>query len=141
MKKRICILTIIIIFVCILSLFISCFIDETKIFETDENISMVIKEGTLTDKGATLIISDLCNNTTFGEWYNIYEFINGKWKKLNYIIKEPVAWQTMGYLTNSNCKLEMDVDWEPLYGTLTPGKYRIVKKANKKYMFVEFNLE
>ncbi len=140
MKKRIWILVVIL---CVVIVFLVAFSfkSNTKIFETDENISMIIKEGTLTNKGATLIISDSCNNITFGEWYNIYEFINGKWKKLDYIIKGSPGWLTMGYLTNSDCILEMDVNWEALYGTLKPGKYRIVKKADKKYMYAEFNIE
>lgn len=140
MKKRIYLLIIIIIGISISILLISSFKDKS-IFETYESVSMVIKEGTLTSKGATLIITDKSgNDISFGEWYNIYRFVDEKWKKLDYIIDEPIAWSTMGYLPDNNGILEMDVNWEPLYGNLEPGRYRIVKKANQKYIFTEFDV-
>lgn len=142
MQKR----TIILLITILIGIFIVGFImlsnGSEKINVTDENITMKIKEDTLTNKGATLIITDLSGrDITYGKWYRLDKYVDGKWKKLNYIIKGPVAWLTMGYLTNDNNILEMDVNWEHLYGVLETGKYRIVKRADKKKIFTEFEID
>ena len=58
----------------------------------------------------------------------------------------------IGYSTGENHKLEMDINWETLYGKLEQGKYRLVKEVainNKdtgaykgnKYIYVEFMID
>lgn len=142
MKYRILFLIIIIIFTLFLCLFASYFDNNLKAFEIDENVSMIIKDGSLTNKGATLIITDKTKqNNIFGEWYAIFKLVNKKWKKLDYLINEPIGWLPVGYSTDSNGELIMDVNWENLYGRLKKGKYRIVKKVNQKYIFTEFDIE
>lgn len=91
-----------------------------------ENISMVIKEGTLTRTGATIIITD--NNDKhfdYGEPFSIDKKVNGKWEKLK--MADNVGFNFPAYVVDENNQLEMDLDWTIMYGKLEDGEYRIVK--------------
>ena len=92
--------------------------DDKKILE---NVTMIIKEGTLTKKSATVIITDLSEHIiTFGNSFRIEKRLNDKWEPLKTKVKEYV--NTMeGYQADENNKLEMDIKWEWLYGELDKG--------------------
>ena len=115
--------------------------NEYKV-ENIDGITMTIKEGTLTNTSATIIITDTTNNENiYGSYYRIdkYEFNN--WKVLDITFKGNYAWTSIGYLVDKDNKLEMDMNWLELYGELDKGTYRIVKKVNNKYFKVEFQID
>lgn len=96
-----------------------------------DGVSMIIKEGTLTRKGATIIITDTSNReNVYGESYRIGKKENGKWIALKPII-ENYGFNSIGYLVDEDNKLELDINWEWLYGELENGEYRIVKDAQE----------
>lgn len=122
----------------------TCPIDEIYISEivNPEGISMIIKEGSLTKTTATIIIIDTTGkDNTYGSSYRIDEFINNKWSPREIIFKGNHGWTSIGYLVGDDNKLEMNMNWEKLYGELDKGKYRIVKEVNNKYLFVEFQID
>ena len=51
-----------------------------------------------------------------------------------------------GYKVNEDDILIMEINWEKIYGSLTSGRYRLIKTvrnnnfSDKKYILVEFNL-
>lgn len=109
-----------------------------------DGISMTIKDGTLTRKGATIIITDTSNRkNVYGESYRIDKEENNKWTELDTII-DNYAFNSIGYYVDKNNKLELDINWEWLYGKLENGKYRIVKdtqeagEGTNHYITVEF---
>ena len=111
-------------------------------------VTMRVKEGTLTNKGATIIITDYSGKShTYGEEYRIDKLEDGTWKPVDVIIKENYFWNSIGYKIDRNNKLVLEIDWEWLYGSLSSGTYRIVKDAiedstlEKKYFSVEFEIE
>lgn len=67
---------------------------------------------------------------------------NNKWKELKKINNLPSYLQT--FYVDENNKLEMDIDWNKIYGELDDGHYRLVKNTeieNKSYEFtVEFEI-
>ena len=94
-----------------------------------ENVKMEIKEGTLNENSAIIIICDNNEKTYgYGEWFRIDKKENGKWKELKAIKKGPffteIAWGV-----NEDKKLEMQVNWKNIYGTLVKGEYRLVKRV------------
>lgn len=101
-----------------------------------KDITIEIKEDSLTSTGATIIITDLSkNNNSYGDWYRIDKKINDKWKEL----KSEQSWFNLpGYYVDENNKLELKVDWEAMYGRLDNGEYRLVKEVNNKYIACEF---
>ena len=109
---------------------------------TLKNVTMNIKENTLTKSGATIIITD--NNKvkyTYEEYYKLEKRIDHIWYELK--PSGDVLFNEMGYLVDDNNELEMNIDWSKTYGNLTSGKYRIVKRiydGEYKYFSVEFDL-
>ena len=110
-----------------------------------KGVSMTIKKDTLTRKGATIVITDLSgNDNTYGEEYRIDKKENGSWQELEVVVDGNYAFTSIGYYVNKNKKLQLDMDWEWLYGSLKDGEYRIVKSVTdngeEKFFSVEFTI-
>ena len=89
---------------------------------------MVIKDGTLTRNGATIVITDTSGkNYTYGEEYRIDKYSDGKWKEVDVVVDGNYAWNSIGYHVDDNNELELDINWKWLYGSLDKGRYRVVK--------------
>ncbi|MCM1053617.1 MAG: hypothetical protein NC483_06570 [Ruminococcus sp.] len=96
--------------------------------DTAENVTMRIKEGTLTDGSATVIIEDLNINNKeniYGKEYILYEKVGDEWFYMTPIVK--TAWELNEYHVNNDNLLEFEIDWEWLYGKLKPGEYKLTK--------------
>ena len=106
-----------------------------------DDINMIIKEGTLTNHGATIVIVDNSEkNNTYGKWFRIDKKENGKWKKLKIIGDS--FFDAIAYKIDENNELELDHDWEAIYGKLSSGNYRLIKEVNnKEYISVEFIID
>lgn len=116
-----------------------------------KNVYMEIKEGTLTEEGVTIIITDYSGNKySYGTWFKIEKYENGNWIELNFI-HDNIAFNSIAYGTDINGKLELTHDWSYMYGKLPSGKYRLVKDAlpnldrpviedDRKYFSVIFDL-
>ena len=117
-------------------------IEENGDVENASDISMVIKDGTLTPSGATVVLT---NSYGYDRWYRIDKEENGEWKEAQ-TINENYSFTAEAYLTNGNSEVEIPIDWTDLYGTLENGKYRIVKRAfnnlnREEYVSVEFIID
>lgn len=114
-------------------------------YEISNNISMQIKEGTLTKTGATVIIINDNNNENYkySKWFRIDKLENDTWKMLKPIDKNHISDELASNDTQLG-NLEYNVDWSELYGKLKKGKYRLVKRIYEdeyKYFIVEFSIE
>ena len=117
-------------------------IDNINELDEVEGVSMVIKDGTLSRRGATVIITDTSGmNYTYGEEYRIDKYKEGVWKELDVIVEGNYGWNSIGYMVDDNGILELDVKWEWLYGRLEDGYYRIVKSVNDKEFSIEFRID
>ena len=117
-------------------------IEENGDVENASDISMVIKDGTLTPSGATVVLT---NSYGYDRWFRIDKEENGEWKEAQ-TINENYNFTAEAYLTNGNSEVEIPIDWTDLYGTLENGKYRIVKRAfnnlnREEYVSVEFIID
>lgn len=117
-------------------------IEENGDVENASDISMVIKDGTLTPSGATVVLT---NSYGYDRWFRIDKEENGEWKEAE-TINDNYSFTAEGYLTNGNSEVEIPIDWTDLYGTLENGKYRIVKRAfnnlnREEYVSVEFTID
>ena len=107
---------------------------KTESTELLKNASMIIKEGTLTNMGCAVIITDTEKEEThtYGESFSLEIKKDNKWQRLKPIIKDG-AFNLIGYNVNENNELKQDIKWEWLYGKLKPGEYRLVKDAAINY--------
>ena len=101
--------------------------------DTAKNISMVIKENTLTEVSATVIIKDNSGNKNgYSKYCEIYKRENDEWIKLNFI-HDSVSITTENYIVDEDNTLELVQNWEGLYGKLIPGEYKLVKYATNLF--------
>lgn len=113
---------------------------QEPVNQTIEKVEMKIKEGTLTKTSAIVEIIDK-NEEPYGyeQWFRIERDENGEWKELP-IINQNHSFTALGYIPKVDETIEMKADWEDLYGELTSGKYRLVKKVLNDYIYVEFTI-
>ena len=122
-------------------------IDNTStIKESDrktENVKLEIKEGTLTNTGATVIITDKNENPYgWGVPYFIEIEEDGIWAELENLLD--FAWIEIAYELDENGQYEQTINWENYYGELKPGNYRLGKNVyDNGYInfYVEFTIE
>ena len=63
---------------------------------------------------------------TYGEGYQLERFNGTDWEEVPQIIDNG-AFNDIGYILPSEGESEIEINWEWLYGMLSPGKYRITK--------------
>ncbi len=141
MKKRVIIvLSSLVVFVLAITCAIVLIPNYAQPIDLAEDITMEIKEGTLTKTGATIVITDLSGkNNTFSKEFRIDQKRGGKWYTLKDNSKNVV--DVMTGQKEEDKKIEQELNWEKNYGTLSDGYYRIVKKINNKDIVVEFEIE
>ena len=95
-----------------------------------KGVSMAIKENTLTNTGATVIITDTSNrDNIYGNSYKIEKKENGVWIELK--PKNDMFFTDIGYVVGEDHTLEFDINWEYFYGKLESGEYRILKDTRE----------
>ena len=110
-----------------------------------KNVTLSIKENTLTNTGVTLILKNDSNKLLrYDEVYKIEVKQNNEWHKINaeLYFNEPL-WEV-----EQNKSQELELKWEYGYGKLTKGEYRIIKEVyfeneseKKFYISAEFTIE
>lgn len=119
--------------------------DKSDIQTPQSDISLTIKDGTLTNVGTTLILKNNSDKLLhYDATYEIEIKQNGEWHKINVELyfNEPL-WDV-----EENKAKEIELNWEQGYGKLATGEYRIIKevyfeneKEQKFYIAAEFNID
>lgn len=123
--------------------------EESNLNITDKDVSLKIKEGTLTNSGATLILENDSDITiSFGEGFGLEIEQNDKWYALetihDYVINLPL------YNLKPKELKEMAFSWGYVFGKLPKGKYRVTKSITlefendnkeKTYITCDFNID
>ena len=139
MRKKVwMIFTIVIVVIAITA--ISIWLSQSNKQKTNQvdGVSIEIREGTLTNTGATIIITDTTNKDySYGEPYRIDKKENGKWREAPRVI-EDAFFNEPAYLLDENNEIVREVNWEWIYGELTPGTYRFVTDASDEKISVTF---
>lgn len=98
-------------------------ISDIKITEND--VSLSIKENTLTTSSATLILKNNSNTEIqYGNSYEIEIKHNKKWYKLD----GEMYFTLPLFFLEPNKTVELEVNWEDGYKKLKKGTYRIIKE-------------
>ena len=114
-------------------------------------VNIYFKEDTLTNTGGIVIIEDKCpNKIIYGSSFWIERYNNGNWERLE--SKNDYGFTLMAYYVDENGILEMEQNWDYIYGPLDKGTYRLVKdvsfdadtpitKDDIYYIWVEFEID
>ena len=101
---------------------------DIKISQND--VIMTIKEGTLTNKSATLILTNNSDkNFQYGTPYEIEIKKDGEWHKINVELTSTVP----AFQLSARENKEIEINWENGYGKLAKGTYRIIKGIDYEY--------
>ena len=101
---------------------------DIKISQNDD--IMTIKEGTLTNKSATLVLTNNSDkNFQYGNPYEIEIKKDGEWHKINVELNFDMP----AFPLSSKESKEIELDWGNGYGKLAKGTYRIIKGINYEY--------
>ena len=101
---------------------------DIKISQND--VIMTIKEGTLTNKSATLVLTNNSDkNFQYGNPYEIEIKKDGEWHKINVELNFTMPAFQLSARENN----EIEINWENGYGKLAKGTYRIIKGIDYEY--------
>ena len=101
---------------------------DIKISQND--VIMTIKEGTLTNKSATLVLTNNSDkNFQYGNPYEIEIKKDGEWHKINVELNFDMP----AFQLPAKESKEIELNWENGYGKLATGTYRIIKGIDYKY--------
>ena len=139
MKKSIYV----IIFLIILVIMMILLKNNVKYEQTIDNVQMRIKEGTVTNSSAVIIITD--GNKVpyiYNTWYQIEKKDGDIWKKCE-IRADNYMFTEQGIGMPKTGEMEVYVDWSKYYGRLENGEYRIIKHVyvNNEYENISANFK
>ena len=104
--------------------------DKSNIKISKNDVIMTIKEGTLTNKSATLVLTNNSdNNFQYGNPYEIEIKKDGEWHKIN----AELYFNLLLFQLSAKESKEIELDWENGYGKLAKGTYRIIKEIDYEY--------
>lgn len=120
---------------------------KSKVIENNNDILLSIVDNTLSNKGATIKITNNNENLLrYGPDYSIEIKKNNDWYK----IKVSQPFHTILYYLDNNETAEYNINWSPYYGDLPKGEYRLVKnfyfeneeniKSDDFYVTIEFTI-
>ena len=96
----------------------------------NRNISLNVKEGTLSMIGVTLTLkNESKNNYSYEEAYYIEQENDDSWSKVQTI--RGMGFNDLLWRVNAGESVEISINWLNEYGKLNSGKYRIVKEIFK----------
>lgn len=111
---------------------------DIKISQTD--VALTIKDGTLTNTGATLILK---NNSSkyyhYGNPYVIEIKKDGEWHHIDV----ELSFTLLAFGLKPGESKEIELNWEHGYGKLSSGTYRIIKGIDYEYeegKYEDFNV-
>ena len=142
MKKGVIITLIVLVILVIISVAIFIMLNKSIFNKGASDVTMTIREGTLTRTSATIIIKDNNKEHGYGENYSIEKKENEEWKPVKQIGTYFVNAVSIGTLTG---ELKFNLDWSERYGELENGEYRIVKtldtEGGKIELYAKFTIE
>lgn len=144
-KKLVIIIFILVLIIAAVAIYFAINTQE-QTYEVEQEIyseiaEIRIKEGTLTNTSATIIIQNKTESPIgYGKEYRIDKQINGEWREIKAKDEDYII-DAIGYLIDGGKETEEKIDWTDLYGELKKGKYRLVKEIGSKYASVEFEIE
>lgn len=103
--------------------------DKSDIKISQNDVTMTIKDGTLTNKSVTLILTNNSDRKIqYGSPYEIEIKKNGEWHKIN----AELNFTLQLFILESKEKNEFELNFEDGYGKLPSGTYRVIKKIDKE---------
>ncbi len=121
--------------------------EKSNLKISQEDVSLMIKNGTLKKTSATLILkNNSSKNFSYGNPYEIEIMKDGEWHKIDVQLNFTLP----SFELKAGESKEIEMNWENGYGKLAQGMYRIIKDIDYEYeegkyenfnVAVEFTIE
>ena len=103
--------------------------NKSNIKVSQNDVIMTIKDGTLTNKSVTLILTNNSDRKIqYGSPYEIEIKKSDEWHKINAKLNFTLPL----FILESKEKNEFELNFEDEYGKLPSGTYRVIKKIDKE---------
>lgn len=103
--------------------------NKSNIKALKNDVIMTIKDGTLTNKSVTLVLTNNSDKKIqYGSSYEIEIKKNDEWHKIN----AKLNFTLQLFILESKEKNEFELNFEDGYGKLPSGTYRVIKKIDKE---------
>lgn len=103
--------------------------NKSNIKALKNDVIMTIKDGTLTNKSVTLVLTNNSDKKIqYGSSYEIEIKKNDEWHKIN----AELNFTLQLFILESKKKNEFELNFEDGYGKLPSGIYRVIKKIDKE---------
>lgn len=103
-----------------------------NVFGASDKWGVTLYSENVTKTGMTLKIEQFGGNHTgdlqTGEWYKLEKTVGDNWQEVETNPLIDYAWNMVAYGIKKNDITEFKVEWEWLYGKLSPGYYRLSKE-------------
>ncbi|WP_404405122.1 immunoglobulin-like domain-containing protein [Jeotgalibacillus malaysiensis] len=123
---------------------------ENEVMNDFEGVTMIVKDGTVSSEGATLILTNEADvEGVYGNYYTLEKKSNDQWYKVPVANKDS-AFEDVGYSLPPAGTEEWGAIWKWREGELDKGTYRIIKSItassengeNNRYLLLaEFEVE
>lgn len=101
--------------------------DDIAVLEDFKSIAL---QDSITPTSATFVYDNRTDTTfTLGEAYSLEINLDDAWYQVPVILEDEYGFHDIGYESPPDEMIEMEINWEWLYGTLEPGEYRIVQEV------------
>lgn len=98
----------------------------------DDKWGITLLAENVTNSGITLKIKQKggkdVKELSTGTWYELEKFEDNAWVKVSTNPLIDYAWEMVAYNIKPSGVTEFEVDWEWLYGKVSPGAYRLAKE-------------
>lgn len=101
-------------------------------------VTMTVTDASPT--GATIVLTETAGGyASYGRMYTLERYAAGEWTPVPYITDQAV-WEAIGIVLMPNAVNEETLGWKNFYGSLAPGKYRVVKDVSGVTLDAEFTI-
>ena len=111
--------------------------NSTETVKNQDKYGLTVTLKDVTAKGLTMVFTqkdvEYEGELETGDYFKVeVKDSEGNWAEVEQKITEGTGgWHQLAYLIKKNDATEFDIDWEWIYGELSPGEYRIVKLLNQ----------
>lgn len=106
--------------------------ESSSVQIAEDSWGLILSVKNVTPTGLTLVITQEGGSPTgtlqYGSEYTLEVEQDGTWQNVPDIVDGNFAWDGMAYLVTMDGETEQAVDWDWLFGPLSPGHYRLSKK-------------
>lgn len=105
--------------------------ESSSVQTAEDSWGLILSVKNVTPTGLTLVITQQGGSPTgtlqYGSEYTLEVEQDGAWQNIPDIVDGNFAWDGMAYLVTMDGETEQAVDWNWLFGPLSPGHYRLSK--------------